>query len=177
MNYVDVIILVALVIGFALGYKDGIIRKLIGLVGLILAVLFAYMFSDSLGVILAPYFNDDASLARIIAALLIFFGTLAVVSVIKRIVHPADKVNKFVNQFLGGLFGATQMAFFLSGFLLFFHIFNLPPENIREHSKLYKPIYSVIPTTIDLLTGENNTEELFNEFLKKFEQAEETTEV
>ncbi len=177
MNYVDVIILTILVIGFALGYKDGIIRKLIGLAGIVLAVLLSYMYSDSLSVILAPYFNDDAGLARVVSALLIFFGVLGVVSVVKRIVHPADKVNKFVNQFLGGIFGTVQMAFFLSGFLLFFHIFNLPPQEIRENSRLYKPIYSIIPSTIDFVMGENNTEELFDEFLKKFEDASDVKEV
>ncbi len=177
MNYVDVIILTILVIGFALGYKDGIIRKLIGLAGLIIAVLLSYMYSDSLGVILTPYFSDDAGLARVVAALLIFFGSLGVISIVKRIVHPADKINKFVNQLLGGIFGAIQMAFFLSGFLLFFHIFNLPPENIRENSKLYKPIYSIIPSTIDFVMGETNTEELFDEFLKKFEEPSEVKEV
>ncbi len=177
MNYVDVIILVILVIGFALGYKDGIIRKLIGLAGLIIAVLLSYLYSDSLAVIIMPYFNDDAGLSRVVAALLIFFGVLGIVSVIKRIVHPADKVNKFVNQILGGIFGTIQMAVFLSGFLLFFHIFNLPPENIRENSKLYKPIYSVIPSTIDFITGENDTEKLFDEFLKKFEENADVTEV
>jgi len=177
MNYVDVILLTILVIGFALGYKDGIVRKLIGLAGLILAVLLSYIYSDSLGVILTPYFNDDAGLSRVVAAMLIFFGVLGIVSVIKRIVHPADKVNKFVNQILGGIFGTVQMAFFLSGFLLFFHIFNLPPQNIRDNSRLYKPIYSIIPSTIDFVTGENNTEELFDEFLKKFEETTDVKEV
>ncbi len=177
MNYVDVIILVMLVIGFALGFKDGIVRKLIGLGGLILAVLLSYMYSDSLGVLLAKYFNNDNDLSRIVAAILIFFGVLLIVSIIKRVVHPADKVNKFVNQILGGIFGALQMLFFLSGFLLFFHIFNLPPENIRENSKFYKPVYSVIPDTIDFVLGEKNTEELFNQFLKKFEDSSSTTEV
>lgn len=177
MNYVDVVILVVLVIGFALGYKDGIVRKLIGLVGFILAVLFSYMFSDSVSVFIAPYFNNDFGLSRIIAGILIFFASLGIFSIIKRIVHPADKVNKFVNQLLGGIFGSLQMAFFVSGFLLFLHIFNFPPDDIRENSKLYKPVYSIIPTTIDLVLGEEDSAKLFDDFLKKFEEPTETKQV
>ncbi len=166
MNYIDFILLGGLGIGFILGFKDGIIRKLIGLLGFTAGIVAAFVWSDTLGNKLMGFFDNEINLSRVIAGILIFFVVLIIFSIIKRLAHPADKINKFVNQFLGGIFGVIQMAYFLSGFLLFFHIFSLPPENIADKSLTYKTVYKLLPDTIDFLLGdENATQDYLKEFL------------
>ena len=97
MNYLDILILAIALLGFLLGFKDGLIRKIIGLIGLIAAIGFAFEFSDKLGHLLTPFFNNDDYLAKIISGILIFLFVILIASIIKRIVHPLDKVNRFVN--------------------------------------------------------------------------------
>ena len=157
MNYIDYIILILLFIGFILGFKDGLVRKIIGLMGLILGIAIALEYATDLGKLLAPVFNDELYLSEIIAGILLFLVSILLASVIKRLVHPRDKVNKFLNQFLGGLAGTLQITIFISGFLLFLNIFNFPAEADREESFTYQPIYNIIPTAIDLLL-ENKSE-------------------
>ena len=41
MNYIDYILIVIVLIGFLLGFKDGLIRKIIGLIGLIAGIALA----------------------------------------------------------------------------------------------------------------------------------------
>ncbi len=165
MNYIDFIIIAITAVGFILGFKDGLIRKIIGLAGLILGVVFALQFSSALGEILAPILNDDRHLANIASGLLIFLGTIVIASIIKRLVHPSDKVNKMLNQLLGGLAGALQIIFFISGFFLFLNVFNVPAESTRNQSLLYEPVYNIVPSTIDFFIGSQSEA---SNFIKNF---------
>ncbi len=170
-NYIDYIILILILIGFILGYKDGLVRKLIGLAGLIAAVILAINYSTELGNYLAPAFNNEEYLAKIIAGILIFLGTILLVSIIKRLIHPVDKVNKFINQFLGGIAGALQITFVLSVFLLLLNILSFPKEEDKDASVLYSSIYKIVPTAIELVVGpEFKPEGFIKDYIKSKDQ-------
>ncbi len=161
MNYVDYILLFFLALGFILGFKDGLIRKIIGLVGLLIAVYLTFNFSDRFGAVLTPVFNGEKDLAVIIAGIVIFFLTILVIAILKRVLHPVDKVNRFINQLLGGISGLIQMVYFLSGVLILLSIFNFPHQKERQNSYLYEPIYRVLPVTIDFVLGKNSSAKEF----------------
>ncbi len=166
MNYVDYIILFFLIIGFILGFKDGIIRKLVGFVGLLISFFVAMELSSVVGAYLTPYFNNEPQVANIVAGIGIFFLLMLIVSILKRILHPVDKVNKFVNQLLGGIAGVIQMVFFISALLILFGIFNLPDGKAQNKSILYKPFYNVLPVTIDFVLGsDSSAKQYFNEYI------------
>jgi len=155
LNYIDYILIGVILIGFILGYKDGLVRKLLGLAGLIAAIMLAVNYSGELGEQLAPMFKNELYLAKVISGILIFLGTILLVSILKRMIHPVDKVNKFINQFLGGLAGVLQMVFLLSVFMLLLNFMSFPDEEDQAESILYSSIYSVIPTTIELVAGKD----------------------
>lgn len=154
MNYIDYIIFAAAIIGFILGFKDGLIRKVIGLIGLVVAIILAYKFADDFGNILQPVFNKDEYFSNVIAGILIFLVTILISSIIKRLVHPSDKINLFINQFIGGIIGIIQIVFFLSGLFLFLKVFSFPDKNTGNNSLLYRSIYNLIPSSVDLVLGE-----------------------
>jgi len=153
MNYIDYIIIAIVLIGFLLGFKDGLIRKVIGLIGLVAAIILAVNFSGGLGEYLATMFNNEIYLAKIVSGFVIFFATILAFSILKRLIHPSDKVNMFLNQLLGGIAGTIQIIFFLSLFLLLLNAISIPGEDDIEESLFYSPVYSVIPSTIDLIVG------------------------
>ena len=153
MNYLDYIILVIVLIGFLLGFKDGLVRKIIGLIGLIAGIGLAFGFSDKVAKITTPFFNNDEYLANVLAGILIFLLVIFIASIIKRIVHPLDKVNRFLNQFLGGVIGAVQIIFFTSALFLFMNIFSLPNIQQRNKSVFYNTVLDIIPKTIDFVIG------------------------
>ena len=174
MNYIDYILISVVLIGFILGYKDGLVRKVIGLLGLIAAIYVAVTYSDTLGEYLSPMFNDENYLAKIISGFVLFLATILAFAIIKRLIHPTDKVNKFLNQLLGGIAGTIQIVFFASVFLLLFNIISIPEQEDIDDSILYNPIYSVIPTTIDLIVGSDFKTE---GFLKDYIESKNNTEV
>lgn len=174
MNYIDFIIIFILFVGFALGFRDGLIRKVIGLIGLVFGFVLALEFYKRLGSFISPIINDEIYLAEIIAWIFIFVGVIFLGSILKRIIHPLDKVNRFMNQLLGGISGTLQILFFISGFFLFLNVFNVPSNEDKGASLLYTNVYNVIPVTIDLIIGKDS--EAMNLVKEFIEQSSDVTD-
>ena len=172
MNILDIIIIIIALIGFVLGYKDGFIRKLIGLIGFGLGIFLAVKFAWNLGKILEKLFGIEFYLSEIIAGILIFLFVIFLSSVVKRVVHPFDKVNNLVNQIIGGAVGTIQILFFVSALLFLMNIFNTPSKKIKESSFLYRRIYNIIPATVNYL---NNYTPKTKELIKDYINEQDTT--
>ncbi len=168
MNTIDLIIVISALIGFILGFKDGFLRKLIGVVGFIAAVFLAAYFKSNVGRFIESSFNIEYYLAEIMAALLIFFITVLIFSILKRIVHPFDKINSLINQLIGGVVGILQFLIFLSAVFLLLNIFDIPEKSSRKKSMLYEPTYSIIPSAFDLLKDYTpSTEEIIKNYINE----------
>ena len=153
MILLDILILLSIVVGFILGFKDGFIRKLVGLAGFILAVLAAVFFAGKIGKIIESLFGIEYYLAEIIGGLIIFFSIIVIFMFLKRVIHPFDKVNNLVNQIVGGIVGTIQILYFLSAIFIIVNIFNLPEKQTRQQSLFYKFSYQIIPLTIEYLSN------------------------
>ncbi|MCH7827724.1 MAG: CvpA family protein [Bacteroidetes bacterium] len=151
MNILDIIIFAVFLIGFALGYKDGLIRKLIGLVGLALAIYLAAKYVEPVGKTLANLTGLEIYFSKIIAGIFLFFVIISIFSFIKRVIHPFDKVNNFINQLLGAIVGSAQLLFFLSAVFFILSMFGLPEESSTKGSLFYRTVYNILPETVSLL--------------------------
>jgi membrane protein required for colicin V production len=152
LNILDLILFILIFVGFILGFKDGFIRKLIGLLGFGLAIYLAITFAYSFGRFIESITGIEIYLSEIIAGIIIFLLVILSFSLIKRFVHPFDKVNNFVNRLTGGLVGGIQIIFVLSAFLILLNIFNTPGKESRNNSFLYNKVYNIIPATIEYLS-------------------------
>jgi len=165
LNYLDYIIVFIILIGFLLGFKDGLVRKLIGLIGLVLGIVLAYQFSGTAAKFLIRFFNNDEYLSSVIAGILIFLVVILIATIIKRIVHPFDKVNRLINQVLGGVIGTVQIIYFMSAVFLFLNIFGFPKAEHRKNSISYDDILNLIPMTIDFAMGQKSKA---SDYLKQY---------
>jgi membrane protein required for colicin V production len=147
----DIFLIAAIILGFVLGYKDGFVRKLIGFIGFCAAILLSVKFSTFGGKILNSLFSIETYLSEIIAGVLIFLIVVLIFSVLKRVVHPFDKVNGLINQILGGITGVIQIMFFLSALLYLLSIFNFPSKDNPNRSFVYRTVYSIMPSAINIL--------------------------
>ena len=167
MSILDIIISAIILIGFVLGYKDGFVRKLVGLIGFILAVFVAIKFASSFGKIIESITGIEIYLSQIIAGIIIFLLVIFIFSVLKRYIHPFDKVNNFVNQFVGGLVGAIQILFFVSAFLVILNIFSVPNKKAKDNSLLYFTTYNIIPSTIEYISKyKTKPKEIIKDYIK-----------
>jgi len=166
LNPIDLIIIITILVGFILGFKDGFVRKLIGLVGFGLAIVLAALFKDDLGEMVEYAFDIEIYLAKIIAGIVIFFGVILIFTLLKRVIHPFDKVNNLINQVVGGIVGILQLLYFLSAVFLLLNIFDVPGESVKESSTFYNITYKVIPVTIDILINyTTEPKNIINDFI------------
>lgn len=167
MSLIDIILIVLLLIGFLLGFKDGFVRKIIGLAGFALAVYLSIKFADPVGKSLEEITGIEFYMAQILAGFLIFILIIFITAIIKRVVHPFDKVNNIINQLLGGIFGIIQILFFLSAVLYILNIFNVPDEESKKSSLLYKSVYNIIPLTINYLKNyTDDSKKIIKDYIK-----------
>jgi len=153
LNPIDIIVIIAVVAGFILGFKDGFVRKIVGIIGFILALACVALFSSRLGLAIENVLGIEFYLAEIIAGVSIFFGIILIFTFLKRIIHPFDKVNNLVNQIVGGFVGIIQILYFVSALFLIMNIFNFPGPEARKQSAFYDEMNQVIPLTIDYLSN------------------------
>ncbi len=149
MSVFDIIIAAVLTIGFILGYKDGFVRKLIGTIGFIAAAYLAIRFSFDLGKSIENVFGIEIYLARIIGGLAIFLAIMILTSILKRVIHPFDKVNNLINQIIGGIVGIIQVLVFMSALFFLLNVFDIPGKDTADNSLLYKPVLNIIPFAVD----------------------------
>jgi membrane protein required for colicin V production len=141
------------IIGFILGFKDGFIRKLVGIAGFIVAIVSAVFFAGKLGLLIEGLFGIEYYLAELIGGLIIFFSIIVIFMFLKRVVHPFDKVNNLINQIVGGIVGSIQILYFLSAIFIIVNIFDLPDKQTRKESLFYTPTHQLIPLTIQYLSN------------------------
>ncbi len=167
MSILDIILFAVILIGFILGFKDGFVRKLIGLIGFALAIFLAITFATNLGRLIESITGIEIYLSEIMAGIIIFLVVIFIFSVIKRFVHPFDKVNNLLNQVTGGFVGGVQIIFFLSALLIILNIFNEPGKESRNNSFLYDKVYKIIPSTIDYLSEyEAEPKKMIKDYIK-----------
>ena len=148
MNLLDIIILVFLAVGFILGFKDGFVRKIIGLMGFIMATLLSIKLAAFIGKLIESALNIEFYLSEIIGGIAIFLLVIVIFSIIKRVVHPFDKVNNIINQIVGGIVGILQVLFFLSALFLLLNVFNQPGAKITSKSFFHEKTLGIIPSVI-----------------------------
>lgn len=168
MNPVDAIIILGVLVGFILGFKDGFVRKLIGIIGFVLAILVTALFAGKFGGMIEAAFGIEYYLAEIIGGVMLFFGVILVFTLLKRIVHPFDKVNNLINQLVGGFVGIVQVLFFLSAVLLILNVFDVPDKSARDTSAFYDNTYQIIPVTFDFLSDyEDQTKQIIQDYINE----------
>jgi len=74
-----------------------------------------------------------------------------ITSILKRVIHPFDKVNNMMNRLTGGVVGVIQIVYFVSAALYLLHIFKVPSEKDQTKSISYSTLYKLLPKTIDYI--------------------------
>lgn len=114
-----------------------------------MAIIISIYFSGEGGELLTSIFGEEIYFAQMVAGFLIFMIIIFATSIIKRVIHPFDKVNNLINRIVGGTVGVIQFLYFLSALFFIINIFKLPPESSKRNSFTYNFVASVLPWTID----------------------------
>jgi len=152
MNWLDIVLLVALVIPTFIGLKQGLIKAVLSLVGLIVAVVLASNFYESLAGLLGFLPNQDV--ANIVAFVLILVGVMIVASLLARLLKFMISIVMlgWVNHLGGAVFGFL-MGTVLWGALLATWVKFFGTELVTE-SAVAAILLDRFPLILALLPGE-----------------------
>ena len=144
MNNLDIILLVAMVVGFAIGYFKGLISQLSFGVGIILGLFQAVLFYKAAGARIESLTGWDSIICSIVAFVSIIVLVLIVVKIIGwlfQILLDAIKLG-FIDKILGGIFGCIISMTLIVGAANASQVLSLKisafEKTTQENSTLYK---------------------------------------
>lgn len=163
MSVVDIVIIIIILLGGILGFKRGFTKEVVKTIGLILAIVFAFLLKNQLASFLydkLPFFNFDGiikgvtvlniALYELIAFLIlltVFLLILKIVSIASSLFEKilnATIILGFVSKIAGAIVGLTKNYILV---FIILYILNLPflNLNILDNSNMKGPILSNTP--------------------------------
>ncbi len=151
MNLLDIIILILLLIPTLLGLKNGLIRSIFSLIGIITGLFLATRYNDKLTTFFA-FLKLEPKLISIISFIFIialsYFLLVYAAGKISRI----NIVTKSFDKILGVILGLFKGLVIASLFLIFTtDTFNFFSKETVAQSKLYSGIKGIAPEVYDYL--------------------------
>ncbi len=113
MHWIDIVILVLLGIGAAMGFCTGLLWQVARVVSLCAALYLAIIFNGSASEWLAGQWQDlNPAVYRVAAFVAVFIGVYLVLYFITHLLHKAIKASRLetADRLLGALLGVIKMA-------------------------------------------------------------------
>ena len=153
MSWLDIVILILLVVPTLIGLKIGIIKALFTVVGIIVGIVLAGRFSESLGGSLT--FISDPGWAKIAAYAIILIVVMLIASVLATVLKniASAVLLGWVNR-LGGAVLGFVMGFFFCGALLSMWVNFLGIGSTVSDSALANLLLDGFPIILALLPAE-----------------------
>lgn len=149
ITYIDILILLTVLIFTFFGFKDGFFRKVFSILSLILGFILATKFMGVLGKLIIEWFDFSVLFSYLFAFFAIFFFVILLFTLIYKWLSTKSNVLKFVNRFAGAILGAIQGILMASLVLLVLKFADIPSEETKSDSLLYKDIVNVTPKVFD----------------------------
>jgi membrane protein required for colicin V production len=148
--------IVALFLAFALyrGLKNGLIKEVFGLVGILMAVALALLSADIGGAWLQEQFEISESVARLGTLVTVFLLVLILFQFLALLFTKLIETLLLgpLNRLFGAIFSTLKATVILSLILFFLTAYNLPSQETRNSSLLYPFIEPFAPLTLSLLS-------------------------
>ena len=155
MQTIDIIIAVLLVIGLISGLRDGLVKQVAGLAGLIGGLLLGRAFYMPLGEWIGSTFSISAEAAHIAAFITILIAVPLLFSLAGWLVSKflSAICLGWINRLLGGLVGVLKFALLAGVLITGIEFFDKHDTFISEQKKmdsvLYYPIYDATSIFFD----------------------------
>jgi len=155
MNYIDYII-IAVVGFFAIGgLFKGFLNQVFGLLGLILALIFATKFMSNMAELVDKFLNIPPALTTLLGYLIIFVGTIFAFQLLNHVLQKVVKVSflSWVDKTGGGVLGFVKGGVIISLLLLLISIIPFSGSMIpgAKESTFYDPAKNFAPKVFNFV--------------------------
>ena len=153
MNVIDIIILLFLGLFGFIGFRNGLIREVLGLVGVIAALFFAFRYLEPISTWIDSFTKITDGWTPVITFFLIFFLVIVVTHLLIIFLEYVVKITfmSIPNRLTGLLFGVLKSSLFVSVIFVLLAAIDVPGEETRRNSLFYKHIIHLAPGAYDLV--------------------------
>ena len=152
MNWLDIVLLVLAVVGFAKGLFDGVIKQVVSLIALVVAIFFCGKVAAWLkGYIMAlGWFPEEGTtILSYVAGFLLIVGVFILAGEIVTRIIGATPLS-VINHLFVGLFGLLVILVFTSLLLNMLEFVDkgsvLLPRQAKVESRFYYSVRQIVPT-------------------------------
>ena len=149
-SYIDIFLIVGLGLGGFWGYRGGLAKKLFNLLMLLLSVIVA----SRLMVPVGDFFSESGVLSETAGYALGFALVMIAIMVPAVLLYRRfgrSSGAQTAGNTIGGFLGVVEGAMIISFVLMGLRVFDIPEEDDRQESLLYRPLVRFVPKTFDLL--------------------------
>lgn len=174
MSLLDGLLLVPILYFAFKGYRNGIIKEVLSLVGIVLAIFICIHFTGDFSSFLNHFFNHIKKYLPYISGIILFLLTLTAIEII---IYVSTKIVVavelgIINRLLGLLFGAFKSALIISIFLVLLAGFDIPNAKTRSKSFTYPYVIELAPATYNVVAaiypGAHNYSDTIKNTLDKY---------
>lgn len=172
---IDLIIIFPVIALCVLGFRDGIVKKGIGLVVTIIGLVVAQLLMHDMAEFYVDEFDTDLPGGTILGFYTVFFGLIFLQSLIYRLSGSEYKIGGIADRIIGSGLGLFQGIIIMSAMFMMLNLTGFPSRQYRNDSRLYKTVVNVAPQMLDFIlevvpekSGElqEKTKERLDEFTK-----------
>jgi uncharacterized membrane protein required for colicin V production len=177
MALIDIIIGCIILIFMYSGFKSGFVKKLVGFVCLVLALIVATKYAADLNELVFSEFGLSGSTGFFVSFFLIVLAITLTQSILYRI-FVQDLVDSLWNNIFGMLVGIVEGALVVSLALIVMTVYlGLPSQETKAESQVYKPLKNFAPMVFDQInTLLPESEDFYQQIMNAVTDAVETTE-
>lgn len=153
MNWLDIAIIVIIAVATFVGLRNGIIKAVLSLAGLIVGVILAGHYYTPLAEQL--HFIPQANIAKIVAFAIILIGIMVIASVLASLLKFIASIMMlgWINRLGGAVFGLVMGTMFCSALLAIWVKF-FGTAQVLSQSNLAAILLDRFPTVLTLLPDE-----------------------
>ncbi|MBI4418076.1 MAG: CvpA family protein [Ignavibacteriales bacterium] len=172
---IDLFIIFPVIALCVLGFRDGIVKKGIGVVVTIIALIVAQLMVNDVAEFYVNEFDSDRTDAVILGFYTVFFGLVFLQSLIYRLSGTEYRIGGIADRIIGSILGLFQGLVIMSVIFMMLNLTGFPSRSYRNDSRLYKPVVNIAPQILDFTlevvpekTGEikGQAKERLDEFTK-----------
>lgn len=171
MNIFDVIIAIPLAFFAWLGFRNGLVREILGIFGVVLALFIGFQYAGPA----TNWFNTETIENTAYLPYFTFFIIFIVILILIRLTiffmeeFLSVLMLSVPNRILGSLFGILKASLFISIALIIFDAVDVPDKDVRQSSFTYNTLLGVAPKAYDAVAffypgAESYYEDIHNRF-------------
>ncbi len=152
MNGFDVVFLLVLLMGAWKGWSNGLLKEVLGLVGIFVGLYVARLLYEQVGEHLAPHLGTSPSVANIIAFALLWMGVPILLSILGSLLTKFLELVGLngINRIGGAVVSLVKYVLLLGILCNVLAITHLVKDEMQETSVLFSPLQQTTSLAFDL---------------------------